>query len=229
MNTVSLSIAHMNGVAIKIIGPGALYDSSVPGSQLMVRKDSTISSGRDLNGKTVAVNVLRGSAQLSSQAWIDKHGGDSRTVQWAEMPFSVMPTALDAKRVDAAAIAEPAASAARATCRSLGPPNAAIADRYLVGQYVASEAWIAAHPDAARRMRAALRAAAHWYNGHRPETVQFVATLTKQDPAVVERSVRSLFGETSDPALIQPVIEVAARYGILKRSFPASELLANIP
>jgi NitT/TauT family transport system substrate-binding protein len=229
MNTVSLANAHENGVPLKIVWPGALYDSSVPGSQLMVRKDSAIRSGRDLNGKTVAVNVLRGSAQLSARAWIDKHGGDSATVQWAEMPFSVMAAALVAERVDAASISEPSATAARETCRSLGPPNDAIARRFLIGQFVSTDAWIRAHPDAAREMRTALHAAAVWYNTHRAESVPAVAKLTRQEPEVIAHSIRSLFGESLDPALIQPFIDVAARYGILKRSFPAVELIAQIP
>jgi NitT/TauT family transport system substrate-binding protein len=228
MNTVSLAIAHQNGIAIKIIAPGALYDSSVPGTQLMVRKDSPIRTGSDLNGKTVAVNVLKGSAQMAVYAWVDKNGGDSKSVRWVETPFSVMAAALEANRIDAASIPEPAATAARATCRSLGAPNDAIARRYLISQYVASESWIQTHADAARRIRAALRAAAIWYDANRAQSVAPVAALTKQDPAVIARSIRSLFGESAEAGLVQPVIDVAARYGVLKGSFPASELIAQL-
>ena len=228
MNTMSLAVAHQNGTDVQAIGPGPMYESTHLGSLFMVAKTSTISSGADLNGKTVAVNVLRGSAQLASQAWIDKHGGDSKTVQWVEMPFSLMQAALEAGRINAALITQPFATTALATCRSLGSPNDAIASRFLNGVYVTTATWVAAHRSAAGRIRSALFKAAHWYDTDPAASVQAVATLTKQDPAVVARSVRTLFGEELTPALLQPVIDLGARYGILKRGFPAAEIIAQV-
>lgn len=228
MNTVSLASAHLNGIPFKIIGAGALYDSSVPGSQIMVAKDGSYKTAADLKGKTIAVNVLKGTAQLSAHVWVDKNGGDSAGMRWIEMPFSAMAAALAAGRIDVASIAEPWATAARATCRSLGVPNAAIANRFLLSQYVSSQSWIDAHRDAARRIREALRQTAIWYDSHRPESVAPVAALTKQDPAIVAKSVRSLFGDETSPALIQPVLDVAAHYGLIKNTFPATELIAAL-
>jgi ABC-type nitrate/sulfonate/bicarbonate transport system substrate-binding protein len=228
INTMSLAIAHQNGIDLKAIAGGPLYLSTHSGSQMMVAKSSTAASGANLNGKIFAVNVLHGSAQLSSQAWIDKHGGDSTTVRWVEMPFSIMEAALVAGRIDAALITQPFATTALATCRSLGAPNDAIAPRYLNGCYVASQKWLSTHHDAAVRVSSALSKAAHWYNTDPAGSVQGVAALTKQDPAIVAKSVRSLFGEKVEPALLQPVIDVGAHYGLLKRSFPASEIIAQL-
>ena len=151
MNTMSLAIAHQNGIPLKAVAGGVMYLSTHSGSQMMVAKTSSATSGRDLVGKIFAVNVLHGSAQLSSQAWIDKHGGDSTSVRWIEMPFSVMEAALVAGRIDAALIAQPFATTALATCRSLGAPNDAIAPRFLNSCYVATPAWLSTHHDEAVR------------------------------------------------------------------------------
>jgi NitT/TauT family transport system substrate-binding protein len=228
MNVVSLALAHQNGIPLHIVAPGAVYDSSVPGSQLMVRKDAPYRSAADLNGKTIAVNVLKGSAYLTAQAWVDRNGGDAKSVRWVEVPFSAMAAALEAGRIDAASIAEPAATAARATCRSLGAPNDAVGRTYLISAYVTSDSWLERHRDAARRIRAALRSAAIWYDANHAQSVAAVAALTKQDPAVVAKSIRSIFGQTLEPGLVQPMVDVAARYGILSHSFPAAELIARI-
>jgi NitT/TauT family transport system substrate-binding protein len=228
INTMSLAIAHQNGIDLKAIAGGPLYLSSHSGSQMMVAKNSPATSGSGLNGKIFAVNVLHGSAQLSSQAWIDKHGGDSKTVRWVEMPFAVMEAALVAGRIDAALITQPFAATALATCRSLGAPNDAIASRYLNGVYVASQKWLSTHHDAAVRISSALSKAAHWYDTDPAGSVQGVAALTKQDPDVIAKSIRSLFGEKVEPALLQPVIDIGAHYGLLKRSFPASEIIAQL-
>jgi ABC-type nitrate/sulfonate/bicarbonate transport system substrate-binding protein len=228
LNTMSLAVAHQNGVDMKIVASGPVFDIRRGGSQLMVRNDSPIASGSGLNGKTVAVNVLHGSAQISTSAWVDKHGGDAKSVQWVELPFAAMQAALESGRVDAAQITQPWATTALATCRSLGVPNEAIAPRFVLGTYVASSAWIAAHLDTARRIGAALKLCARWYDTDPAASTQAVATLTKQDPAAVAKSVRSFFGEAVTPALVQPVIDVGARYGILKRSFPAGEIIASL-
>jgi NitT/TauT family transport system substrate-binding protein len=228
MNTVSLASAHLNGLPFKILGAGALYDSAFGGSQIMVAKGAPYKSGADLKGKTIAVNVLKGTAQLAAHAWVDKTGGDSAGMKWIEMPFAAMAAALVAGRIDVGAIAEPWATAARATCRSIGVQNDAIARRFLVSQYVSTQSWIDGHRDAAGRIRAALRQTAIWYDAHRAESVAPVAALTKQDPAIVAKSVRSLFGDDVSPALIQPVLDVAAKYGLIKNSFPAGELIAQV-
>lgn len=228
MNTMSLAVAHQNGVGLKIIAAGPEYISGKGGSQLMVKADSTINSGADLNGKTVAVNELHGSAQISAEAWIDKHGGNSQTVQWIELPFAAMQAALEAGRIAAGAVAQPWATSALTTCRSLGPPNDAIAPEFLVAVYVAKGSWITAHRNAARRIRSALSTCAHWYDTDPAASVGAVAALTKQDPAVVAKSARSFFGERVTPALVQPVIDAGARYGILKASFPATDIIAQL-
>ena len=71
-----------------LIGPGGLYTSKTPSTYLIVPKGSPYRTASDLNGKTVAVNTLRGLPQYGTQAWIDKNGGDSKRVKFVELPFS---------------------------------------------------------------------------------------------------------------------------------------------
>jgi ABC-type nitrate/sulfonate/bicarbonate transport system substrate-binding protein len=227
MNIVSLAVAHQNGVDIKLVASGPQWVSGHGGSQLMVPKDSPIANGAQLNGKALGLNVLHGSSQMAMSAWVDKHGGDSTTVRWIELPFSAMQAALEQGRIAAAQISQPWATSALTTCKSLGPPNDAIAPRFLLGGYVATAAWIAEHKDAARRIRTALAQCARAYNGNPSASTQAVADLTKQDPAVVERSIRSIFGEQLNTALVQPVIDTAAKYGLLKATFPAADLIGQ--
>ncbi len=225
MNTLSLAIAHQNGIDLKIIAPGVLYDNAHTGSQIFIPKTLPYSSGRDLNGKTFAVNVLHGAAQLFAESWIDKRGGDSKTIRWIEMSFSIMEPALIAGRIDGALIVPPFATSALTTCRSLGPPGDGIAARFLTSCYVVTQPWLAAHRDAAARFNTVISSTARRYNNDPASSVQAVAELTRQDPAVIVKAVRAIFGEKVDPALIQPVIDSGAKYGLLKRSFPVSEII----
>ncbi|MBV8353696.1 MAG: ABC transporter substrate-binding protein, partial [Candidatus Eremiobacteraeota bacterium] len=50
-NILSLALAHERGVPVTLIAPAGLYVSRAPTSVLMVGKDATARSARDLNGK----------------------------------------------------------------------------------------------------------------------------------------------------------------------------------
>jgi NitT/TauT family transport system substrate-binding protein len=225
INTISLAIAHQNGVKLKIVAPGVLYDSRAPVAKLFVLKASPVRRALDLTNKTVAVNVLGGSSQIGVQAWVDANGGSSPTVRWVEMPYSSMLAALTANRVDAAVLGEPAMSAASESARALAAPYDAIASSWLVTTYVASEDWFKLHPDVAKRMQTALKQTAAWMNANSQQSAAAIIGITKQDPAEFARSTHAHFGDVADSSLLQPAIDVAARYHVLKSAFPASELL----
>ena len=128
VNTMSLAIAHQNGIDLKVIAGGVMYQSSHTGSLMMVAKTSPPTSGSGFNGKIFAVNVLH---VKSRRSFPHKRGSTSRaeilkTIRWVEMPFAVMesgtspsPAALMRK----ALLTQPFATTALATCRSLGSPN----------------------------------------------------------------------------------------------------------
>ena len=74
---------------------------------LVVPKGSPIKSVKDLPNKTVAVNALKGLAEVVISPLSSKQGVDYKSVKLLEVPFPEMPAALDAKRVDAALLTEP--------------------------------------------------------------------------------------------------------------------------
>ncbi len=227
LNVISLALAHEKGVDIKIVAGASHWESGHGGSQIMVKADSAIKDGAALTGKVVGVNLLRGLSQMVTSAWIDKHGGDSTKVQFIEIPFSAMQSALETGRVAAAQIPPPFSTTALSTCRSLGAPNDAIASRFLLGGYVVTGSWAAANKDVIREFQAAMSACARWIDRDPAASVTAVADLTKQEPAVVAKSVRSLFTEKLTAAEVQPVINIAAKYGVLKAAFPAAEIMVQ--
>ena len=78
-------------------------------------------------------------------------------------------------------------------------------------RYCVTQTWLSTHHDAAVRISSALSKAAHWYNTDPAASVAGVAELTKQDPAVVAKSVRSLFGEKADPCVDPTDNQMSAR------------------
>ena len=224
INVLSLASAHEKGIPLKIIGSGSTYTTKNPTTVMLVPNESSLRNAHDLTGKTVAVNVLKGIAHISAQSWIDKNGGDSKSVRFIEMPFASMPAALSAARVDAAVVAEPALSESRGQARLLGKSYDGIADLWMIDAWVASASWIAANAELARKFSEAMRQAAVWANRNQDKTAELISTATKIDLAVVRSMRRATFLEHVNLAVVQPVIDVGAQYGALAAKFPASDL-----
>jgi hypothetical protein len=55
-----------------------------------------------------------------------------------------------------------------------------------------------------------------------------LAPHIKQNAADIEGSTRVSYGIDMSPDLVQPVIDVAAKYGLLKSRYPATDLVNRI-
>jgi NitT/TauT family transport system substrate-binding protein len=224
-STVAIAAAHQHGIPIVVIAPGAVHAASVQTDLLMVGKDSPIHSARDLNGKTVAVTTLQGLGAVAIQAWILKNGGDLKTIRFVETRYPVMAVALAEGRVDAAQMTEPFITAAKGTVRLLADDYNAIANRFLIDGWVSSEAWVAQHPDEARRFALAMRNAHEWANAHHRESAAILVKYSKLDPDIAANMARAGFGLTLDAGLLQPLLDASVKFGALPKSIAASELL----
>jgi len=94
--------------------------------------------------------------------------------------------------------------------------------------WCATPQWAGAHPDVVERFANALRATAAWANTHPAQSGALFATYTKADPALIASMPRALFTERLSPALMQPVIDVAAKYNGFT-PFPAQDLIYQPP
>jgi NitT/TauT family transport system substrate-binding protein len=225
-NALSIETAYKKGLPFVFIAPAAIYSSAAPTSVLMVPKDSPLKTAKDLNGKTIAVNGLRNIAEYAPSNWIDKNGGDSSTVKFIELSPAETPAALEAHRIDAAHVAEPQISQAKATSRIFAKTYDLLGDGFMIAGYFTTRPWADAHPDLVRKFQAALRETARWANAsaNTDASADIMAKYAKLDPALVRGSVRAKFGDTLSAAAIQPTIDLAARYKLLD-PFPASELI----
>jgi NitT/TauT family transport system substrate-binding protein len=224
-NPVSLAAAYERGLAVTCIAPTVYYLRTKPTSLLMVLRDSKIRTAADLNGKTIAVNGLKNTPQFATQAWIDKGGGDSKTVSFVEVPFSAMAEALKQGRVAAAFYAEPQLSEVRGSLRVLGDPYGAVAARFLTGAFFTMKSYAMQQPQVIRRVQEVLRKTAAWANSHPRETANILAKVQDLDVARVQRMARSVYAEQLSPADLQPPIDLAAKYGLLSAPLAAKELI----
>jgi len=222
----ALSKAYSKGIKLTAVAPAALWTDAAPVNQMIVPKTSPIRGAKDLNGKVFGIPGLATGAEYAVRAWIDKNGGDSNSVKFIELPYSAMAAALDAGRIDAAYVAEPFLTAAKKNGRLLAYADDAIAKVNLRTVWFASPEWAAAHQDVVKRFAAAMRETAIWANDKRNQarSAEILVKYSEIDPSTVASMIRAAYGVQLTPALVQPQIDVTARYNNFT-AFPAKELI----
>jgi NitT/TauT family transport system substrate-binding protein len=225
-NLTSIAAARQRGAPLRIVAPATVYTDKAPVTVLVKARGSKLRTGADLRGKTVAVSTLRGELQVAVSLWIDKNGGDSAQTKFIELPFSAMAAALGAGRIDAAMLTEPALTQHKDAVELLSLAYSAIAEEFLIGGFVASDAWIRDNAEPAKRFGAMILEVARWANAHHNDTAAILARRANLDESLVRSMTRATYGERLTAESIQPVLDAAAKYGSLKEPMKAKDLIA---
>jgi NitT/TauT family transport system substrate-binding protein len=227
-NPLPLANAREHGFDVVFVAPGTIYDSTLtPVDGMIVAPNSSLHTPKDLEGKTVGVNSLHSLDQIATQAWVDRNGGDAKAVKFVEVPNNVMVDAVADGRVDAAVVGDPGytTGVTSGRVRRLGDPYTAIAKRFMLTAWFATRAWAAAHPEVVGNFAAATAAASTWAVKNPVAAADVLHKYMRLGSSRAnERHARAL-----DPDLLQPLIDVAARYGALPRTIDARELIFTSP
>jgi NitT/TauT family transport system substrate-binding protein len=226
-NLVSVVAAFSRNLPVTIVAPGSVDVDALPTNALIVAPGSAIRTGSDLNGKIMATSTLRNIVQFAAQLWVDKHGGDSTTIRFVEMPFSAMADALVAGRIDAAIVAEPFMSDVKSRTRVIAYPMSAIGPRVQLGGWLANTTWARANPAAVLAFDDAIVKANEWGNAHHDLSAQILAKHGHLNVDVLSKMNRATYATRLVAAEMQPAIDVAARYGAIAQSIPAEKMLFN--
>ena len=221
----TLAAARLHGVPLLLVAPSAAISDASRDGGMFVRSNSTIHTAADLNGKTVGIFALKNMQHAVILEWIDQHGGDSSSVNFIEVPLPQAVPDLEAGRIDATVLAEPFISINQQKVRVIGQYWDAIARPSLSLGYCATEGWLSKNGSTATKFNQAVCKAAVWANAHEAETAPIVAALTKMDPALAQHMVRSWYGTTISPAMLQPGIDAMVKHHFLDKTIDAKELI----
>jgi NitT/TauT family transport system substrate-binding protein len=228
LNTGALASAFIRGLPLRLIACGGIYTPASPIAHLVVGPTTGIRTPKDLAGKTIAVSTVRDMVQAATMAWIDRHGGDSKAVDFAEIPNVAMAEALGQNRVHGAVMLEPYYTRNKNKVVLIGLVYEAVngGRPFQTLGIIGNKDWIDANRDAAGRVASAIRAAARWANGNHAQCVPLLARVTKIAPEIIASYPRIAYAESNDPGLVQPVVDVMARYGFLPSGFDAARTFA---
>jgi NitT/TauT family transport system substrate-binding protein len=228
-STLSVVTAIAKGLPFTVIGNLAGYDSDKPDFALLVSASTAIRNPKDLEGKTLSAVSLQDQASVFTSAWLDAHGVDRSAIKYAEIPASAALAAMEAGRIVGATVYEPFFSAAMASgkVRILGNPYDAVAKRFSTAVLFGSVKWVGEHRDAVERFLRATQEASTYVAAHENESAQLIAEFTGVEPSSLANIRHAVRGIALSPAELQPVIDVAAKYRIIPKTFPAQEMICT--
>ena len=221
---MTLASAHAKHLPFTIVAPANAFSVNQPLTGQLMSASAEVRTGKDLNGKTIGSPGLNTLGEYGVRAWVDANGGDASTLHFVEIPFPEMAAALQTKRIDAAYIAEPFYETAKKTAHPVATEFDAIAKEFIVAGWFTTTDWATAHAPLVAKFAAVIRDATEWAQKNPAACTDIIVKYLKVDRNVVAGSPRTYFAKTLAPALIQPGIDLTARYAKFP-SFPASELL----
>jgi NitT/TauT family transport system substrate-binding protein len=169
------------GVPVKI-----LYLGHRDGSTVMVQKDSTAKSLRDLRGKVFAIPSKYSNQNLVIHKLMEDQGVKPDEIRFVEMPPPDMPGALAAKAIDAFFVGEP--HPARAELDGTGRVLYHAKDiwpHFISCVLVATEKLIKERPAVVKDLVRGIAESGEWAETHRLDAAKVAAPYFRQDEKVV--------------------------------------------
>ena len=210
----TLAAAHAKGLPFVLIAPSGIIAPGTVASGITVAPQSPIRTAKDLNGKTFAASGLNTQSEYGPRAWIDKHGGDSTTCKFIEMPFPQIADAIAAGRIDAGYLVEPFLTVAikRDLVRMIASGDDAVGTNFLASGWFALASWAKAHPDAVTAFATAIGQGGRWANANPDKVVPIITAHLKTDPVLTASVPRTVYTDRLIAAQVQPWIDVTAKY-----------------
>ena len=169
------------GVPVKI-----LYLGHRDGSTVMVQKDSTAKSLRDLRGKVFAIPSKYSNQNLVIHKLMEDQGVKPDEIRFVELPPPDMPGALAAKAIDAFFVGEP--HPARAELDGTGRVLYHAKDiwpHFISCVLVATEKLIKERPAVVKDLVRGIAESGEWAETHRLDAAKVAAPYFRQDEKVV--------------------------------------------
>lgn len=229
----SVASASAASIDFEIVTGGAVYVEDVPGVWIMVPTDSEIDSVEELEGMSIAVNALNTMPHLSTLATLEDAGVDVDAIDFVTLDFAQVGQAFESGQIDAATVTAPFNYQIESDGigSSLTSPYDAVNERQAFYNTVwfGQGSFIESNPEVIERFRAALDATNTWANdvANVDERKQILQEYTELSDDTLEQMELLQFGSEVTIEMIQPVIDVMARFEVLPTEVEADSIIAK--
>ncbi len=211
---VPMFIAVTSNIPMTLVAASEVEGTSAADNwqNILVKGNSSIRTPRDLAGKTIAVNALKGVGEVMIKAAMEKLGVRPNAFRLTALPFPQMRSALNNGQVDAIWTPEPFLSQALNidNARIVMAPGPVMGRYRPIGGYAARQSWRAQNPALAARFRTAINRALTYAQSHPDEIRQMLPPGTQ--------NVRlPIWSPVVDRGKLQTLANYARKYGVITR------------
>jgi NitT/TauT family transport system substrate-binding protein len=229
-NIISIVLGAKQGLGFQVIAAGSNTGETPPDlAGIVAKAGSTIKTGKDLEGKRLAVNTRNNIIWLYARAWVQATGGNPDAVTYLEVPFPQMLDAVRGDRVDAAFIVEPFLSAGLKSqgMTLVGWPYNTVQKNVPVAQYAATRSFIQENPQVIERWVRAYNKGVDWANQNAgtDELHKIIAGYTRLTPEQIAAIKLVPYQKTVSPADIDTVVALMRKHGMTEGAFDSKALL----
>ena len=195
---------------------------------VMVKEKSGITSFKQLERKTVAVNSLKGSWEISLREAVASDGGDPDKIKLLAVPFPDQATALKSGRVDAISTLQPFISMlGDEGLVGIGDPQAtAFGHPDSMGSVTfMSQEYLAANADLVSTFVDTAAAGAKWCNSHPDQMRKIISEFTGVPRRVVDAAPVPRYTAEVNRTDVKRWASLLEKYGIVEEAPPTSDLL----
>ena len=227
-NTISLLIAASKNLPVQIISQGVLAGKSEKEAwaDLLVLKNGPIKTGKDLEGKTIAVNTLKNICEVTIKASLEKEGVAVDRLKFTEVPFPDMNAALEGHRVDGACVVEPFVSQGKAgQAKGIDPFYVRTAPDLTVATYFTSKQYAEKNPDVVDRFAKAINKSLTYAQSHPAEVRKILLKYTEIPPQAAQKIKLPVWRTDLNEQTIEQLSDLSKKYGLIENQPDLNELI----
>ncbi|VXB92062.1 ABC transporter substrate-binding protein [Citricoccus sp. K5] len=162
---------------------------------IVVPEDSEIQDAGDLEGKSVAVNAVKGLHEAAIRQSVKKAGGDPDQVNFLELALPDMQPALERGSVDAISTSEPfLGNAKEAGHRLIADPYIDVDPEFVTAVYLTSEQKWSQDPEFVKDFVEVVKKSQEYATEHPDEFRTELSNFTEIDPETAETMILTKFG-----------------------------------
>jgi len=220
--------ARANGFDVVIVSNNNVAHTKLPdGGALLARADSGITSLKQLEGKTVIVNVLNNVNWAFTREAVLRAGGDPAKVQFLEIGFPQMNDAVIAGRAAAASNTEPFTTVGmEAGLKPISFMFTEVQPGLNIAGWVARGNWVKEHPKAVAAFRKVLQRSIDLLEHNEAERIASIVKYTQLKEELVRKAVFDPWQTKLDPEDLQKQVAIYQRHGMIDKVFDVKTMIA---
>lgn len=223
-NAPAVLSAIQQGLDLRIILEGVVTQPQNRSAvALFARKGEPLKTGRDFEGKVVAVNGIKNVQWMVMRSWVKMTGGNPDKVEYREVPLPQMLDAIKNKQVDAALAIDPMSTIALNDTQNFELIDYIYKRAYAGGAtalWVTTGQMCAQKPQVIRGFQRAYRKGVQWCDANlgKPPYFDLIASYTKIDPALIKNMALGAFVTSNvTPSSITKLQQLMLENGLLDK------------